>query len=805
MERARRLVPEGSVPGDRTSTPVDNEPRKRTLDEAWKAAGISSEGSPGRSMEEIHKDISSGKLTPEEGIRRMEEEIAFNKEDLAEVDATLRQPDLTPEQIARFQSDAAKLQAGIDAQTKASKFLRLYFKDEKPTVKEVEVSLDAEGFRAIQAATPESLRQVAKEQGLDAPKGETKDEILQDLIRQMAGKVIRDKGIKKAAPKKAAKKVAPEAPKISPDREKLDAKVIGTGIEFGDDKWTQDVLADVQRALDGEDVGFGLGKNPTPAAIGRHLDERANSHMTTAVYAHGAWHTSGDKLVSLEAEDKAKLAAEHEAAYAKFKEESAKIRELAERLKATRRKPAKKAPAKAAPEVKAAEAKVDNLEARIINDHLERVSKARSRQQGNAELEGLTMLELRRVGASMGIKGRSKKEMRDGILDRFFPEVQTPEAKAEVEGQQKQALDRLRRQGAPSVPATKGLSARAREAGIEQPIQMFSGVDSGVGEADRRLKAGQSPTEVARFLRERAAEVSKADLNEEGRRFTTIQDKDTLKAIRKQSAEYLRRVGTHVQQEGKATKATPAKKAAPAAPAVPSAPSPSRTGTSPVGGTKSTAPELKNDWGKLGTGGDVEFHDDGVVGSGLRSMGEDRLLDVDGEPLSNVVGKLATRAIRGQISQEQLLDNLRRLEQRLPEGSRARRGVASMIEGIDAPKRAMPDLPEGTLAPFRTAMEGLLKIPLTREAVNRPGFHRSREDSEVDKLLKMIQEFQEGRTGGLRMIMDIQDMRNNLPHESQEGRFEADRVLRQLHDALQALYNDKDTRSQVMRRQSAGT
>lgn len=128
-----------------------------------------------------------------------------------------------------------------------------------------------------------------------------------------------------------------------------------------------------------------------------------------------------------------------------------------------------------------------------------------------------------------------------------------------------------------------------------------------------------------------------------------------------------------------------------------------------------------------------------------------------------------------------------------------------MIEGIDAPKRAMPDLPEGTPAPFRTAMEGLLKIPLTREAVNRPGFHRSREDSEVDKLLKMIQEFQEGRTGGLRMIMDIQDMRNNLPHESQEGRFEADRVLRQLHDALQALYNDKDTRSQVMRRQSAGT
>jgi hypothetical protein len=63
--------------------------------------------------------------------------------------------------------------------------------------------------------------------------------------------------------------------------------------------------------------------------------------------------------------------------------------------------------------------------------------------------------------------------------------------------------------------------------------------------------------------------VSKADLNEEGRRFTTEQDKDTLRAIRKQSAEYLRRVATHIQQEGKAT--PPVKKAAPAAPELPDA------------------------------------------------------------------------------------------------------------------------------------------------------------------------------------------------------------------------------------------
>jgi hypothetical protein len=191
----------------------------------------------------------------------------------------------------------------------------------------------------------------------------------------------------------------------------------------------------------------------------------------------------------------------------------------------------------------------------------------------------------------------------------------------------------------------------------------------------------------------------------------------------------------------------------------------------------------------LGTGGDVEFHADGVIGQALEGMRDDRLMDVDGEPLSNVVGKLATRAVRGQISQQQLIDELKRLEQRLPRGS-ARVGVANMIRDLDAPQRAMPDLPEGTLAPLRTLVQDLLKIPIAREAVNRPGFHRSREDSEVDKVLELLREFQEGRTGGLRFINEFQNLRTSLPHESQEGRFEADRAIRKAVEALEALYKE---------------
>jgi len=774
-EVARKAVPKGSVKGDRPQAPIDNEPRKRTFTEAWDAAELGVEGSPGRSMKEIRDDVASGKITPEEGIRRLEDEIAFNKEDIAEIDANLRQPDLSDAERTKLQSNAAVLQNGVEAQQKASKFMRMYFRDEKPTVKEVEVNLDAEGFKALQEATPDTLREAAKQSGFDPPKGETKDEILQDLIRQVAGRVVRDRAAKKAPAKKAVKAAKKAAPQIPTDREKLDVRTIGAGIEFGDDKWTRSSLEEAQQGLDAGE---------SPASVGRKLETSAQVHRNRATIHHGSW---AESLRDPSDPDEAGRMADDRRVHDMLMADADRMQELADRLKATRRRPAKKA---AAPEVQAAETRADTVEARLINEHLERLNSARTRDQGNAALEGLTMPELRRIGEQMGVKGRSKQELRDKILDRFVPEVQTPEARAELEGRQGQVLERLGRQAAPSASAP--LSRRARDAGIEPPARSFSGVDSGVGEADRRLKAGQSPTEVSRFLRERASQVAKADLNEEGRRFTTIQDKDTLKSIRKQSAEYLRRVATHIQQEGKAER--PAKKTAPSAPS-PAAP-PRLTGLSPhppVSGERSTAPEIKNNWGMLGTGGEVEFHDDGVVGQALRSMRDDRLMDVDGEPLSNVVGKWATRAIRGDISQEQFLDELRRLEQRLPEGSAARRGVGIMIKGIDAPERKV-DIPPGTLPPIATLIRSLLRIPLTREAVNRPGFHRSRENSEVDKVLKLLQEFQEGRTGGLRFIGEFQNIRRNLPHESQEGRFEADRALRRVVEELQALYKE-DRRS----------
>lgn len=932
--RGASRVPDGSVKGDRTQAPIDNQPRKREFGEAWDSADLDTEGAAGRSLKEVRDDVASGKITPEEGIRRIEGEIAFNQEDLNEVDANLREGDLTPEQRDRLQSDAAKLQNAIDAHKKASKFMRLYFRDEKPTVQEVKISLDSEGLQALERATPDDLREAAKMQGLDPPKGTTKDEILQDMVRQVAGKVARERGLipKKAPAKKAAKAAKKAAPQIPTEREKLDIRTIGAGIDFDEnDPWTKRNLDAAQAALDGDQQSL--------PQMARDLDESATRRMTTAVYEHGQWHADSP---TLSPEENAARRAEHEKEYNRVKAEATKIRELAERLKKMRRPSKRTAAKKAAPEVQAAETRADNAEARLINERLERLNAAKSREQGGEALDGLTMPELRRIGEQMGIKGRSKQELRDKILDRFVPEALTPEAQAALEGRQKGALDRLRRQvGTPetrltprqimdrwkaewenpmsreqaaalveplskkelleiaeefniprrrsmTIPdlrreivqagvgarldsiATRGftgrrpgegglerstdlpsLERRGRSADIPEPDRQFSGTASGLQEANRRLRSGESPTDVARFLRERAGQVAKADIAEEGRRFRTELDNDSLRSLRKSNAEYLRRLATMLQQEeksqrpakkaapkvgrndrvrltgedvdyqviettdedirvrpvldngtlgpAKTTKRTsveslvsrPAKKAAPSAPEAPSnvTPLPSARATkvtqAPTGSRMSDKPIIENTWGDFGQG-EIGFHGDGIIGMGLQTMGDDQRLEVDGDALANVIGRLATRAARGQISQEQLIDQLRRLGQRLPADSTARRRVERMVTQLDAPPRAPLTLPEGTPAPLRELMDDLSKIPLARGTSRRTG---GGDFNEMDTLREIVAEAAKNPSANRqlrarRLIELLQRRLLNHRHESMEGKAEIDRVIRKAMEAL---------------------
>jgi hypothetical protein len=794
-ERGARVVPEGSVKGDRTQTPVSNEPRKREFGDAWDAADLDADGAAGRSLKEIRDDVASGKITPEEGVRRIEGEISFNQEDLNEVDANLRQPDLSPEQRTRLQSDAAKLQSAIDAQKKASKFMRMYLSDEKPTIAEVRVNLDAEGFEALQKATPDDLREAARMQGLDPPKGETKEEMLQDLVRQVAGKVARERGLipKKAPAKKAAKAAKKAAPTIPTDREKLDVRTIGAGIDFDEnDPWVKRTLDEAQKDMDEGKV--------SPAKIGSELDDRATSRMTTAVYEVGNWHSESSLLTP---EERGERKAANAAEYDRVKAEVTKIRELAERLKKTRRRPAKKA---ATPEVKAAETRADSAEARLINERLDQLSKARSREQGESALDGLTMPELRRVGEQLGgLKGRSKQDLRNKILDRIKPELPS----ASGEGGLGRAADKL------------PLARRARNADIPEPGEYFSDVQSAVDRADRRLRSGDSSADVARELRERAAQVAKADLSEEGRRFKVEHDRDSLRSIRKSNAEYLRRVASLIQQEDK--KSTPAKKATPSAPEAPATTQAQRAARLKViegggaggGPSKATRPALKvvqsakateaaaprmsdkpiieNTWGDFGQG-EIGFHADGIIGTTLRTMGDDQKLEVDGDALANVVGRLATRAARGQISQEQLIDQLRALGQRLPADSSARRKIDRMVSELDAPAKAPLSLPEETPAPIRQLMEDLSKIPLARGTSRRPN-DSGGTFNEMDALQELMTEamkrpFSNERVKAMRLMESLRTKLYNHRHESMEGKLEIDRAIRKAMDALDRIMRE---------------
>lgn len=836
--RGARLVPEGSVAGPRADTPVDNAPRRKELRQAISEAGLpqAPPGSARKSQEEITGDLLAGRITPEEAVRRFESEVAFNKEDLIEVDANLNQTDLSPDERSRLERHRANLQAAINAHEAHARWLRGHQQQDVPTLEEAKVTNPVE-FEFLKDATPDDMRAAAKEAGLDPPNGNNPNEMFQDLLRQVLQREVDRRAAKKAAkaiPAKVAKKAAPEVPR---ERERVDAGLLAQGLDV-DPKTISDVQGDLDQ-----------GKL-TPRQIAERVDGHARARADSTGILYGNWEIGGGERRTPEEN------ALRERNLQEGRSRAQGLRDFAERIRGVRRRSAKKtapakapepkgtvraegylsaantdvrvvadgnggyigqrqhrasgewrddpslgtgntprditsrqprgqwrmvapprkaAPAKVAPEVRTRDQQIDDLQKRIIDNALEEMSRAKTRDQGDNALEGLTMVELRRLATQSGIKApRTKRGLRDAILDRHVqPRLNSAAIRESV------------------TPVRVSLGVRAKEAGISAPdFPMFSGAAGATDEANRRLQGGESPTDVARWLRERAAQVSRADLNEEGRRYKVDYDRDTLIARRKASADYLRRLGTFIQQEGKGR--TPAKKAAPSAPEAPSA-------RGVVSGARSTAPEIHNDWGMLGTGGPVEFHSDGVIGTGLEDMGQDRLMDVNGEPLSNVVGKLATRAVRGDISQDQLIEELKRLEQRLPEGSAARRGVTGMVRELDAPKRSV-SLPDGTPGPLRTLMDELLKIPVARGAVDRPGFHRSQEDSEVDKLLKIAQDFQGGRLRGLRLIAGLRDIQLNLPHESQEGRFQASRAISQAIRELEKLWEDKDTRDQLIPR-----
>lgn len=198
----------------------------------------------------------------------------------------------------------------------------------------------------------------------------------------------------------------------------------------------------------------------------------------------------------------------------------------------------------------------------------------------------------------------------------------------------------------------------------------------------------------------------------------------------------------------------------------------------PVSGELLNQPLIENGWGGLPTS-PVHFHEDGEIGTAIQFMGRDRFMDVDGEPLGDVLGKVATDVVRGRRSAQDGVDAYKEIRDRLPEGSQARWQLTNAIDKIDAPPAPAPAVPDTTPEPLRQLVADLNAVPLARREP----------DKELNKVVAMCENFATDQTSGRIKARLAADELRRLPgarHESQgdAGKFEIDRAIDKAREAL---------------------
>ncbi|WP_326944540.1 hypothetical protein OG439_32640 [Amycolatopsis sp. NBC_01307] len=198
----------------------------------------------------------------------------------------------------------------------------------------------------------------------------------------------------------------------------------------------------------------------------------------------------------------------------------------------------------------------------------------------------------------------------------------------------------------------------------------------------------------------------------------------------------------------------------------------------PVAGMPSAAPLLPNAWGDP-TKKDINFHDDGQIGSAIKNMGEDARMDVDGEPVANVLGRVATDVVTGRRTAAEGVEAYKKIRDRLPEGGPARQSLDVAITRIDAPPSAPPAVPAGAPEPLKALMNDLHSIPLLR-----------RDPRETEKLQEILREnFDDAPDDGpihlRRFARDLRELKG-LRHEMEgdAGKFDVERAIEKAINAL---------------------
>lgn len=189
----------------------------------------------------------------------------------------------------------------------------------------------------------------------------------------------------------------------------------------------------------------------------------------------------------------------------------------------------------------------------------------------------------------------------------------------------------------------------------------------------------------------------------------------------------------------------------------------------PITGALSDKPLLDNTWGHLGSNSAVHYHDDGPVGTAVKYMGPDAKMDVDGEPLANVVGRIATDVVRRNTKAQQAVDDLKELRDRLPEGSRAKQCLSNAVRNMDGPDTPEPQVPDGTPEPLKDLVRKLHSVPMVRREP----------ETELQPLLKLCDRAAAGDRRTLAMLDDEVKRLRNKRHESlgDSGKFEIDDAI----------------------------
>jgi hypothetical protein len=215
---------------------------------------------------------------------------------------------------------------------------------------------------------------------------------------------------------------------------------------------------------------------------------------------------------------------------------------------------------------------------------------------------------------------------------------------------------------------------------------------------------------------------------------------------------------------------------------------------SPITGELSSKPVLENTWGDLLNNSPVHYHDDGPVGTAVKYMGPDARMDVDGEPLANVVGRIATDVVRRKTKAQQAVDDLKELRDRLPENSRAKRCLSQAVREMDGPDTPVPQVPDGTPEPLRDLVRTLHAVPIVRREPER----------EMQPLLDICGRVAAGDRRTIGLLDDEVKRLRNKRHESlgDAGKFEIDDAV---NDTVMTLKEQERQRREQKRAATAAS